>query len=146
MNINPPLIALLIAMGMLAISIVLPQPHLIPPPLNAFGLVLVALGVAMNLWSARRFQLRKTTINPRGEAAYLVQEGLYRFTRNPMYLGMLITLLGVSVYWGSWAAYAGPPLYVWVISRQFIRREEQDLLAHFGEEYAQYSAQVRRWI
>ncbi len=146
MKINPPLIALLIALAMLVLSTTLPQPRLVAPPLNAFGVVLVALGVAMNLWSARWFRFQKTTIDPRGDATYLAQEGLYRYTRNPMYFGMLVTLLGVSIYLGSLAAFCGPLVFVWIVGLRYIRREEQNLRARFGEEYAQYRARVRRWI
>jgi len=146
MKINPPLIALLIALAMLVLSTTLPQPRLVAPPLNAFGVVLVALGVAMNLWSARWFRFQKTTIDPRGAATYLAQEGLYRYTRNPMYFGMLIALLGLSVYLGVLIAFFGPLLFVWVVGLRFIRREEQALSACFGEEYVRYKARVRRWI
>lgn len=107
---------------------------------------MIALGAVMNLWSARWFRRKKTTIDPRGDARYLVQEGLYCFTRNPMYLGMLVTLLGVSIYLSSLAALFGPPVFVWIVGLRFIRRKEQNLLARFGEEYAQYRAHVRCWI
>ena len=104
------------------------------------------MGVAMNLWSARWFRLKRTTIDPRGDAIYLAQEGLYRFTRNPMYLGMLVTLLGASIYLGGLVAFCGPPFFVWIVDLRFIRREEQALLDCFGEEYVQYKVRVRRWI
>lgn len=146
MKINPPLIALLIALAMLALNAAVPQPRLIAPPWNALGFVLVTLGAAMNLWSAHWFRSQKTTIDPRGDATYLAQEGLYRYTRNPMYFGMLIVLLGLSVYLGSLAAFCGPLVFVWIVGLRYIRREEQALSACFGEEYVRYKARVRRWI
>lgn len=146
MKINPPLITLVIALAMLAVSSLLPQGRLIPPPWNALGLTWIALGVAMNLWSVRWFRFKQTSINPRGNPNYLAQEGLYRYTRNPMYLGMLISLLGLSFYLGSLFTLLGPALYVWMLQTQFIRREEQILQVRFGEAYTQYAARVRRWI
>jgi protein-S-isoprenylcysteine O-methyltransferase Ste14 len=114
--------------------------------LQALGLALIAAGVGMNLWSAAWFRKNRTTIDPRGNPAYLAREGLYRVSRNPMYLGMLIVLLGVSVFLGDWFAFMAPLLFMWIVSAHFIRREEQALLAGFGDAYRQYQARVRRWF
>ena len=142
----PPLLTLLLIMTMLALHYTLPQPLLISPPFNALGFVLIAGGVSMNLWSAWWFKNNQTTIDPHGNAIYLAQEGLYRVSRNPMYLGMFITLLGVSIYLGSLVSFLAPPLFVWIVTLRFISREEQALLDCFGDEYVQYKARVRRWI
>ena len=145
-KIYPPLITLLLILAMMAFHYALPQPRLTSPPFNAFGIVLIAAGVWMNLWSARWFRKNKTTIDPRGNAIYLVQEGLYRVSRNPMYLGMLITLLGVSFYLGSLLSFLAPPIFVWIVTVRFISREEKALRDCFGEEYVQYQVRVRRWV
>jgi len=145
-KIYPPLITLLLILAMVAFHYALPQPRLISPPFNAFGLVLISSGVLMNLWSARWFRKNKTTIDPRGNAIYLAQEGLYRVSRNPMYLGMLITLLGVSLYLGSLLSFLAPPLFAWIVTVRFIVQEEQALLDCFGDQYIQYQSCVRRWV
>jgi len=145
-KIYPPLLTLLLVVVMLGLHYSLPQPRLISPPFNEFGFVLVAAGVSMNLWSARFFRQKQTTIDPRGSANYLVQEGLYRVSRNPMYLGMLTTLLGVSICLGSLIVFLVPPLFVWIVTLRLIGREEQALLVCFGDEYIQYKARVRRWL
>lgn len=145
-KIYPPLLTLLLILAMLGLHYGWPQPRLISPPLNLLGFVLMVAGVSMNLWSARWFRKKQTTIDPHGNAIYLAQEGLYRISRNPMYLGMLITLLGVSIYLGSWIVFLAPPLFVWIVTMRFIGREEQALLARFGDVYIQYKARVRRWI
>lgn len=131
---------------MLILHYSVPQPRLIDPPFNQFGFVFMLAGVAMNLWSARWFRKKQTSIDPRGRAVYLAQEGLYRISRNPMYLGMLATLLGVSLYLGDLSTFFLPPLFVWIVTLRFIKREEQVLLALFGATYLQYKARVRRWI
>lgn len=142
----PPLISLLLILTMAALHYTLPQPQLIGPSFHPLGFVLMASGVLMNLWSANWFRKNKTTIDPRGDAAYLAQEGLYRVSRNPMYLGMLITLLGVSIYLGGLISFLAPPLFVWIVTVRFISREEKALRDCFGDEYKQYQARVRRWI
>ncbi|MDP1681430.1 MAG: isoprenylcysteine carboxylmethyltransferase family protein [Burkholderiales bacterium] len=145
-KIYPPLLTLLLMLTMGTLHYTLPQPLLISPPFNSLGFVLIATGMLMNLWSAWWFRKNQTTIDPRGNAIYLAQEGLYRVSRNPMYLGMLITLLGVSIYLGSLISFLAPPLFVWIVTVRFIGQEEQALLDCFGYEYIQYQSRVRRWI
>lgn len=142
----PPLLTLLFVLAIVASNYALPQPRLIHPPFNLLGWILISGGVSMNLWSAWWFTNNQTTIDPRGDANYLAQEGLYRISRNPMYLGMLVTLLGASVYFGSLISFLAPPLFVWIVTMRFILPEERALLDCFGEEYRQYQARVRRWI
>ncbi|MBI5752434.1 MAG: isoprenylcysteine carboxylmethyltransferase family protein [Hydrogenophilales bacterium] len=145
-KIYPPLLTLLLILTMAALHYALPRPLLIHPPFNSLGFVLIAAGVSMNLWPAWWFRSNQTTIDPRGNAIYLAQEGLYRVSRNPMYLGMLILLLGVSIYLGSLISFLAPPLFVWIVTVRFIRHEEQALLDCFGDEYIRYKARVRRWV
>lgn len=142
----PPLLCLLFILSMGALHYAWPQPQLFSPPFNLLGFVLISAGVMMNLWSANWFRVNQTTIDPRGNAIYLAQEGLYRISRNPMYLGMLITLLGTSIYLGSLSSFLSPPLFAWIVTLRFIHREEQALLERFGGEYLRYRARVRRWL
>jgi len=146
LKLYPPLLSLLLIIAMLTMHYSLPQTRLIPPPFNLLGFALIAAGVTMNLWSAWWFKSKLTTIDPRGKSAYLAQEGLYRISRNPMYLGMLITLLGVSICLGSVLSFLAPPLFAWIVTVRFIGREEQTLLECFGDEYSAYKTRVRRWI
>lgn len=143
-KIYPPLLTLLLGLVSLSLHTLLPQPQLILLPVIGLGFMFV--GVAMNLWAARWFKLKQTPIDPHGHAHYLAQEGLYRISRNPMYLGMLVSLTGLSVYLGSLAAFLTPPLFIWIITLRFIRREEQALQALFGAKYLRYQSRVRRWI
>ena len=103
---------------------------------------LVALG---GLWA---FQRAHTTFNPLHpeRASALVQGGVYRFTRNPMYLGMALVLLGWAVWLGNAAALAGPPLAVWLLTALQIQPEERILRQRFGAHYERYAARVRRWL
>ena len=106
----------------------------------------MALGVSIVLASAGLFRLRKTTLNPFGEPATVVQDGFYRFSRNPMYLGMLLVLAGIAIWLGNFLALFFAPVFAAIMSRYYIVREEQILDARFGEAYRAYRQRVRRWI
>lgn len=111
-----------------------------------FGYVPIGLGVLLILVAAGLFKWRKTTVNPSGDPAVVVRGGVYRFSRNPMYLGMLLILFGFGVWLGNMLALLLVPGFVWVMTRWYILREEQLLDSRFGEEYRIYRRQVRRWI
>ena len=76
----------------------------------------------------------------------LVSDGVYRFTRNPMYVGLLITLLGWAAFLSQPAALVFVPLFVLYITQFQIKPEERILSSMFGTEYAEYKAKVRRWL
>jgi protein-S-isoprenylcysteine O-methyltransferase Ste14 len=142
----PPLLALLFIVAMLGLHFCCAPPGPTYPALHVLGFALIAAGAGMTLWSAAWFRKNKTTIDPRGNPGYLAREGLYRFSRNPMYLGMLIVLLGVSLALGDWISFLAPLVFMWIVTARFIRHEEQALLACFGDDYRQYQGRVRRWF
>jgi protein-S-isoprenylcysteine O-methyltransferase Ste14 len=76
----------------------------------------------------------------------MVQDGFYRFSRNPMYLGMLLVLIGVGLWLGNVLALLLAPAFVAIMTRGYIMREEQQLEDRFGGEYRAYRSRVRRWI
>lgn len=101
------------------------------------------LTVALNI-----FSIHDTTFDPLdpSRAQNLVVTGVYRFTRNPMYLGMALLLLAWCLYLGNVVAFISIPIFVVAMNELQIRAEEAALLNNFGEEYAQYRMRVRRWI
>lgn len=115
-------------------------------PIAKFGIVLIGLGVLLILIAAGLFKWRKTTINPFGQPAVVVRDGVYRFSRNPMYLGMLLVLMGTGIWLGNILALLLAPGFVWIMTRWYILREEQLMDARFGDQYRLYRSQVRRWI
>ena len=142
-----PLAWLLIALlSMFALHHWLPLVILIPAPWHQSGVVLIIPSILILLHSGLSFIKAKTAMLPFSEATALVTDGLYRFTRNPMYLGMVLFLLGVAILLGSLGALAPVIAYIWIIDRQFIRNEELFLQEIFGEEYLAYMRRVRRWI
>jgi len=124
----------------------LPIADLIPAPWHWAGLIFMLPGILILLHSGASFVRAKTGLLPFSEATTLVTSGLFRFTRNPMYLGMVLFLLGLAVFLGSLSALIPVAVYAWIIDRQFIRNEELFLQEIFGEEYLAYMRRVRRWI
>ena len=121
-------------------------------PAGAGGLsvvLLVAVGLAFDLAGLLAFRASHTTVNPLrpGRASSLVTGGVYRITRNPMYVGMVFLLLAWGVYLAHWPALLlGPAAYVLYLNRFQIAPEERVLLQLFGEDYRTYMGRVRRWI
>lgn len=148
LKIPPPLVGLCVALLMwLAARLVAPFEW--PLVLRGIaGLGFVVAGVGFAIAGVRSFARAKTTVNPTKPAATssLVVTGVYRFTRNPMYLGMLLVLLGWAVYLANAVAFLLVPLFVLYISRFQIVPEERVLYEKFGAEFTAYKARVRRWL
>jgi len=112
------------------------------------ALALAAIGLAVAIAGVAAFRRQGTTVNPLEPnlSTSIVSTGVYGFSRNPMYLGFLLTLVG----WAAWLANAGAALlllaFVATMNAFQIRPEERILLAKFGAEYERYMARVRRWI
>ena len=147
-KIPPPVIGVLVASGMWAIAEVGPQFDLALQARYVVAGTLVVVGLAFDLLGLIAFRASRTTINPlRPErSTALVTGGVYRVTRNPMYVGMALLLLAWAVYLSSLLAFAGPVVFVLYITRFQIQPEERALQAIFGEDFARYAARVRRWL
>ena len=118
------------------------------PVLSWLGWGIVLCGVFIDLYCFAGFVRRKTTVNPlRPEnTSHLVCDGFYRISRNPMYLGMALVLLGWCVVLYNLVSILGIALFVLFINRFQIEPEERALTALFGEEYLSYMRRVRRWL
>lgn len=119
---------------------------LIPGPFHWAGLAFTVPGLALLLHAGVSFIKAKTGLLPFSDATSLVTDDFYRFSRNPMYLGMVLLLFGVATVLGSLSALFPVVAFAWIIDRQFIRNEEAFLLEKFGEEYQAYMRRVRRWF
>ena len=147
-KIPPPVIGALVAAGMWAVAEVGPQFDLALQARYIVAGALVAVGLAFDLLGLIAFRASRTTINPlRPErSTALVTGGVYRVTRNPMYVGMALLLLAWAVYLSSLLAFAGPVVFVLYITRFQIQPEERALQAIFGEDFGRYAARIRRWL
>ena len=123
------------------ITLSIPGQVIVAMMISLFGVLLVMAGGVS-------FRRAKTTVNPIDptQTTELVVEGIYRYTRNPMYLGFLLMLLGWGTFLGGISSFLMLPLFVWVITQFQIIPEEQVLAEKFGISYQEYLAQVRRWI
>lgn len=116
------------------------------PVLQSIGQGLFWLGLALLGGAALSFLRARTTIVPHQMPRALITGGLYRLSRNPIYLGDLLILLGVSLKWGAVSGLVLAPVFVWVITRRFILPEEARLRAQFGPEAEAFFRRTRRWI
>lgn len=112
----------------------------------AVALLLLAPAVALLLGALRRFRAARTPPEPWKPTKAIVADGVYRVTRNPMYLGMLLTYLALAVALDSGLALLLAPALVALVGAGVIAREERYLEARFGDEYRAYRARVRRWL
>lgn len=123
--------------------------QLLPRPQAAVvAAVLLAAGAGVAAAGVLAFRRHHTTVNPHapGRAARVVRSGIYRFSRNPMYLGLLLVLAAVAVTFPSAPGVLVLALFVGYLDRFQIRPEERALLQKFGAEYAAYQRAVRRWL
>jgi len=147
LKVPPPAVAVLVALAMWELARLAPLAGA-PSFRTAVALALAALGAVSSVSGAIAFRKAKTTKNPMKPqaASSLVVGGIYKLTRNPMYLGLSLVLLGWAVFlWSAWAL-PGPVVFIAYISRFQIAPEERVLAARFGTEYASYKARVRRWL
>lgn len=107
---------------------------------------LAVLGIVCLAAALRRFGAAGTPAEPWKPTKALATGGIYRWTRNPMYLGMALLLLAAGLGAASIGIIAVFPVVILVIDRFVIAREERYLLGLFGAEYADYCARVRRWF
>ena len=142
----PPVWFLLSIVLMVGLHLLLPVRQLFFPPITYLGLVAIALGITTILFCAYLFKQNNTAIVPFRESSYLIREGIFGFSRNPIYLGMIIFLLGLWIYLGSLTPVFVVPLFSWLIQELFIKEEERMLEDKFGEDYLEYKVTVRRWI
>lgn len=131
---------------MLILHLLLPGPRLLTVPLIFAGLLPLVAGVAINLLADRAFTQHHTTVRPFAESSALVTSGVFRRSRNPMYLGFVLGLVGIALLLGSLTPWIVVVLFPFVIHRQFIRFEERMLLDRFGPAYRDYRARTRRWL
>ena len=123
-----------------------PVAHVVPEPFNYLGFILVVVGVGLNMWTDALFKKEKTTVKPHEMPTTLLASGPFRVSRHPMYLGMVIILLGFFLYLGSLIMLVYPVVFFLLMERLFIPVEEKNLEMSFGAEYHKYKTKVHRWI
>jgi protein-S-isoprenylcysteine O-methyltransferase Ste14 len=131
---------------MVALHLLLPVRQLFDRPWTWIGFAPFLLGGGLTVRAARLFDRAGTPVRPFEPSTRLVLGGPYRFTRNPMYLGMVFGLFGLAVLMGSLSPFAVPPLFALFIRARFIVPEEAMLERLFGAEFVAFKGRVRRWL
>lgn len=126
----------------------LPLAHWIEYPWTRLAGLPLAAGIALGAAALMKFRQARTSVNPvdLSKTSRLVSDGIFRITRNPMYLGLTLLLSGWAVWLGAASPWLIPPLFVIVITIVQIIPEEQMLGRLFGEQYLAYQRRVARWI
>ena len=142
----PPRLLILTVLAMMALRVVLPGPVFISAPWNWLGLPVLCAGLALAIVASRLFETVGTNIMTFDKPDLLVTSGPFSFSRNPMYLGMGVVVIGLALLLGSaWPLL--PAAAFWIaLDRWYVRFEEEKMLQAFGEDYEAYKRTVRRWI
>lgn len=145
-KIIPPVYFFITLLIMIALHHFFPVKTFIFPYITYVGVILISFGFAFVLWSAFLFGKAGTPIRPFQESTKLVRDGMYRVTRNPMYLGLSVVLIGIAFLLGTISPFLPIPFFIMLIHNLFVVQEELILEEHFGDEYIQYKLSVRRWL
>ena len=145
-KVYPPTYLLVAIILILILHFTIPVAIIVRNPLNLIGLFPLLIGVALNLIADRDFKRSQTTVKPYEESATLLTEGVYRYSRHPMYLGFVLILLGISLLLGSISPYVVVLFFAILMEVVFIRAEEEMINETFQEEWRQYKSKVRKWI
>ena len=132
--------------AMALLHFVVPVAKLIAYPYNTLGGLPLALGVILNLVADAAFKRFGTTVKPFEESTVLVTDGAFRISRHPMYLGMVLILLGIWILMGSLTPLIAVVAFTVLMELVFVRTEERMLETKFGGAWTEYTKKVRRWI
>src|SRR5947209_2866845 len=124
----------------------IPVVRIIPSPWHSIGLLPIVGGVVIGGAAVLQFRRADTSLKPSDKPTALVTGGPFRVTRNPMYLGMLLLLLGTAIILGTLTPLLVPIAFAYLITSRFIRFEEAFMHEQFGEPYVSYCRAVRRWL
>jgi protein-S-isoprenylcysteine O-methyltransferase Ste14 len=142
-----PTTYLLIAMIALPVlHFTIPVVQVFPKPWNLVGLLPVGFGLWINLLADRAFHRVQTTVKPFEKPTTLITEGAFAISRNPMYLGFVAILLGISILLTTLSPYVIVILFAILMDRIFIQVEERNMVQEFGPAWLAYKKKVRRWV
>lgn len=143
---RPPRIAMLLMLVAAAIHFLVPLPAVYLYSSIIIAASLGVIGFAVMMWAWWQFEKHEVAICPTDATDHLITDGVYRFTRNPMYLGMIMMIFGIAVFFGTLPFYAAVAAYFAIINWAFCPYEEEKLVRVFGREYEDYRSRVRRWL
>ena len=143
--VNPMFFVFMSAVLIVLFYFLLPGFNLIPCPYNLAGILIALFGFSIMGKTRRLFSKHETTIMIK-ESTVLMKEGTFSLSRNPMYVGMFILLLGFAMCFGNLFSVLTPVVFIIMIAIVYVPKEEKLLQNTFGEEYEAYKMNVRKWI
>lgn len=150
LKVPPVAVMLCVVAGMWGIAWLVPRLayYLSPEVSRGLAIFFAGVGVALALAGVWSFRQANTTVNPTtpDASSSVVTTGVYRLTRNPMYVGLLFLLVSWALYLSHTLAWLGIPAFILYMNRFQIGPEERSLSAKFGEEYTHFQQKVRRWL
>jgi protein-S-isoprenylcysteine O-methyltransferase Ste14 len=145
-RIHPPLVALFCIVVALILGRFVTIPLATPQIVTNIGFALTFIGFLLGVGALIEFRKARTTLDPHSSVNNLVMSGVYRFTRNPIYLGFLFMVIGLPLNYGYYWGIVIAPIFVILINRLVIKKEEAYLEKKFKEQYTSYRSRVRRWL
>ena len=142
----PPTLLFLCIISSLLLHLIFPVRKVVYPPYAYVGAAAIAIGVFIDIWADGIFKRKDNPVKPHEHPAVLVTSGPFRVSRHPMYLGMALIAMGVSLILGSLTALLAVIPFVVIIDRVFIMSEEENVERIFKEKYRAYKRKVRRWL
>lgn len=143
---RPPRIAMLLTALAIGAHLVTPLGNTHVFQSSVFGALFGLAGFAVMMQAWWQFRQERVAICPTSDTDHLITTGIYAFSRNPMYLGLTMMLLGAAVWQGTLPFYATASAYLLIINNAFCPYEEDKLTAAFGDQFKQYRSTVRRWL
>lgn len=145
-RIPAPTLAIIHIIMAILLGLLAPLPIPAPAPVRWLGLGLAAIGFALGIFAISEFRRARTTTDSKKPAQSFVTTGIYRYTRNPIYLGFVLMLMGIplnmGIYWGFILVW---PLITFM-NNMVIKHEEAYLEKKFKEQFTEYASHVRRWM
>lgn len=145
-KIPPPVHTLAVIGGAWGVDSVSPMPIADDKDLLWLGIAVVVLAFLLALATLIQFFAAKTHVEPWRPTSVIIRDGVFRFSRNPIYLAFCLTTIGAGLALNSWWIIAATPLLGYLLQRFVIHREEAYLERKFGEHYLSYKQKVRRWL
>jgi protein-S-isoprenylcysteine O-methyltransferase Ste14 len=145
-DINPPVYLYSAVIFMLILHFLIPLLDFISYPFTLLGIIPLIIGFIINLLADSTFKRENTTVKPILETRVLITNGIFNLTRNPMYSGFGMILIGIAILLGTFTPFIIVTGYLIFLDIVFIRFEEQKLEQKFGDKWLEYKNNVRRWI
>ncbi|GAB4032863.1 methyltransferase family protein [Spirosoma gilvum] len=145
-RIPPPVFMVLAVLVMILLNYYAPIGRWLDYPWRYLGLALIILGFSLGLGSGLFFRKLGTNPKPGAKATLLVTKGPFKYTRNPMYLGLMTLTIGVAILLGTFSPLVLIPVLFIILHTQFVLREEKLMEDWFGESYLSYKRKTPRWL